>query len=687
MPHLLRQRPAQSIIWATLALMLALSACTLGGSEPVTSAGKLTATVPPVATATSAPTPTPTPIPAPEGVWSQYWNGDQIYDLVLDSDGALWARGLGAILRWDPSAGTYEEMGIAQGLPTNTADAMFLGPDGKVWLSIDGYGLWHPEGTEWMNYLEQGEIEGTHLYACGIGKNGVLWTCTDEGFSSFDGEEWNAIHQEGGLTRELCAYLTVDDDGNLWMQGTLGISAFFGDRIEFQEPDIGLDTSDPLGAFTAPNGDLWFAYGKDYVINYDVSEGKWYAEKQRPVAMALASDGQPWIIDYGGGLLEPNDLQTYEYGTYARGDILSGEELQLYVGFHWHLPFYGETPGGLYQLYSGVNKEMWVTSDEGLLLIRGDAFELIPLSEGVNDLVPFGRGKAYLALTSGIAIFDGGQIVDWLKVGSPMLSNSILELAVDGHGTLWIGAYAGLQSFDGSTWTMHELPDNWIYDLKAAPNGDIWVSYGSGFARWDGMHWEYFERGEVAGLPDARVYEIAAASDGTIWVAFNEAGCAAYDGAAWKFYAFPEEEIPDTIRALAVDADGRVIVSADTALYILDGETWTMHEQGVRVEALAVGIDGTVWAGTTSGGLSTFVDGELLPTEYPAKTARALVRSPDGSIWAASYDGAWRYDGFQWDAYTIEDGLRSNHLTAIAAGPDGTLWFGGAGLTRFGPAP
>ena len=91
---------------------------------------------------TPTPTPTPTPIPPPQGEWSQYWNINHIHDLVIDGEGYLWGQGSGTIIRWNTREGTYQEFGTAQGLPANTADRIFLGPDGEVWLHFHDNGLW-----------------------------------------------------------------------------------------------------------------------------------------------------------------------------------------------------------------------------------------------------------------------------------------------------------------------------------------------------------------------------------------------------------------------------------------------------------------------------------------------------------------------------------------------------------------
>jgi ligand-binding sensor domain-containing protein len=645
-----------------------------------------TVTETPKATATPTQTPTPTPVPAPQGVWSEYWNSNEILEIHVDGQGYLWGMGVGSIIRWDASEGTYQEFGLAQGLPANFTSEMFIGPQGKVWLSFGGGGLWRFDDPDWTAFVELDGIEGERMIAHGNGRNGVLWICTNEGFSRFDGEQWYSVKQDGGLDDDLCAYLTVDHQGNLWMQGSLGITSFVDGQVEYQEFDIEMDYSSPIGAHTAPNGDLWFAYGREHVIQYDVSMDSWHAERKRPKAFTLASNGQPWLIDdWGGGLLSENNLQTFEYGTHVVGDFASGENLQIVMGYRWHLPFHEEAPKYLRDIFSGVNGEIWITGTDGLTHIRGSNLEIIP-SGYINDLVAFGPGKAYLSnFPNGLSIIRGQEFEE-LRAQSLLFTNSIRQLVAGQDGTIWIGGVNGLQSYDGQSWVMHELPNDYIYDLAVAPNGDIWASYGNkGFGRLNSSVWEIFARGDVDELPAATIERISIAADGTIWLAMADSGIASFDGTNWDYSPFPSDQIPERIRALVIGSDGSPMLAADELFYVLEGDTWSVYDMQVEIQSLLVGPQGAIWAGTNTEGLYQIHNGDLVPTNYPADRVSALELAPDGSIWAGSLSGAWRFDGYEWFNYTEVDGLRSNYVRAIAAGPDNTIWFSAAGLTRFGP--
>ena len=55
-----------------------------------------------------------------------------------------------------------------------------------------------------------------------------------------------------------------------------------------------------------------------------------------------------------------------------------------------------------------------------------------------------------------------------------------------------------------------------------------------------------------------------------------------------------------------------------------------------------------------------------------------IHRSPDGALWFGAW-GASRYDGEKFVNFTTDKGLISNHITSIDHAPNGALWFAGFG--------
>ena len=94
-----------------------------------------------------------------------------------------------------------------------------------------------------------------------------------------------------------------------------------------------------------------------------------------------------------------------------------------------------------------------------------------------------------------------------------------------------------------------------------------------------------------------------------------------------------------------------------------------------------------MWATVRDVGL-VYWDGEtwrIEPNELPSKMPYRLFSDPrDGGLWVGSEGGVSHFDGTTWGTFSVEDGLRSTAIFAIAYEPDGAYWFGGPeGLTRY----
>ena len=63
-----------------------------------------------------------------------------------------------------------------------------------------------------------------------------------------------------------------------------------------------------------------------------------------------------------------------------------------------------------------------------------------------------------------------------------------------------------------------------------------------------------------------------------------------------------------------------------------------------------------------------------------------LLFEPDGTMWAATWKGASRFDGSRFHTYTTRDGLADKWVYTLQRAPSGTLWFGTeGGVTRYLP--
>ena len=65
------------------------------------------------------------------------------------------------------------------------------------------------------------------------------------------------------------------------------------------------------------------------------------------------------------------------------------------------------------------------------------------------------------------------------------------------------------------------------------------------------------------------------------------------------------------------------------------------------------------------------------PTGWRRTASTRCTQSRDGTVWAGTLSGGVsRFSGGRFTTFTTADGLASNTISSIAEGPDGTMWFG-----------
>src|SRR5580704_3692509 len=109
------------------------------------------------------------------------------------------------------------------------------------------------------------------------------------------------------------------------------------------------------------------------------------------------------------------------------------------------------------------------------------------------------------------------------------------------------------------------------------------------------------------------------------------------------------------------------------------GRTYATRREN-SVYAVHQSPDGTLWAGTLSGGLSEFRNGRF--TTYTtangisSNTVTSIAESPDGTMWFATPNGLNALSKDQWRVFTARDGLPSADLNCLLTDSAGVLWIG-----------
>ncbi len=351
-----------------------------------------------------------------------------------------------------------------------------------------------------------------------------------------------------------------------------------------------------------------------------------------------------------------------------------------------------------------------------------------------------------------IARWDGAA---WHPLGSGMNGDSpnqfvdVRALAVGPDGSLYAGGLFdtaggvlanGIARWDGATWHplgtgMGGLAEPWdptVYALAFGPDGSLYAggrfteaggAAANYIALWDGATWHPLGSGMGgSNAPnDPTVFALAFGPDGSLYAGggFAEAGGVAVNGIArWDPATFAWHPLGSGISGggnyTEVDtllfgpggslfAGGRFTVAGGLAAnYIArwDGTTWQAMGSGMDafVFALAFGAEGSLYAGGRFITAGDVVTGYIARWDQAALSWRpllmgsgmtgpvyALAVGPDGSLYAGgafiTAGGVAAKDIARWDLTTSSwQGLGSgtdDSVHALAFGPDGSLYAGG----------
>lgn len=499
----------------------------------------------------------------------------------------------------------------------------------------------------------------------------------NKAMSEYAHDQWGA---EQGFPGGPVYAITQTADGYLWIGSEKGLVRY--DGLSFRLVQHASSTSIPggpvLGLTTDAEGNLWIRLQSPSLFCYrdgkfrDVSSGFNRAEIG-VTAMCQGTNGEALFSALPNGILR-NDGRRF-----ANLASTSGIANFLVISM-------AETADG----------KVWMgTRDAGLFMLRDG--EISSVSKGlpdqkINSLLPTGDRELWVGTDNGIARWDGTELTRsgippslnrtqvlamtkdrdsnvWIGTASQGLlrvsASNVVSLADESHrttgpvtalfedreGSLWVGTTRGIERLREGAFTTYSAS----HGLPSESNGPVYVdSVGrTWFAPLDGgLYW--MRGGQIgrvtnAGLGGDVIYSISGAN-GELWIGRQRGG----------------------LTHLSSKGDSFTAETYSEAQGLAQNSVYAVHQNR----------DGTVWAGTLSGGLSRFKDGRF--TTYTtahglaSNTVTSILEGSDGTMWFASPNGLSALSNGRWRVYTSRDGLPPGNVNCLLEDSTGVLWIGAA---------
>ena len=483
---------------------------------------------------------------------------------------------------------------------------------------------------------------GGQVYAIAQTTDGYLWMGTENGLVRFDGIEFRLFqHADNPQLPAGPVYeLIADSYGNLWIKSPVPPIVRYHDGVFEQVlPDLGITQSMITAMCREKNGDVLLWSQKEGFFTYrNGSFARLSPTAGLPGFIVLSivegSDGKIWMATRDSGLFTLIDdkisMVVKEPDQRKLNCLLPIDDRQLLVG-------------------TDAGAMLW----DGKTLAKRELSAVIDRSQ-VLSMIRDRDSNIWLGTSSGIFRMSPDGAVSAYQAGGASTASAVDQVSAlfeDREGNIWWGGPGGLQRLRDSIFTTYSIPEG----MPSDSNGPVYVDYNN-------RVWFAPVQGGLYCLDGGRVQPV------------TEAGLA--------------HDVIYSITGRRTDLWIGRRAGGLTHLYVKDGqrasETFTRANGLAQDNVYSVyeGSDGTVWAGTLSGGVSKYSGGRF--TTYTkdnglaSNTVSFILEASDGTMWFGTPGGlnVLTREGFR--LYTDRDGLPSSTVDCLFQDSAGAIWIGTA---------
>jgi PAS domain S-box-containing protein len=479
---------------------------------------------------------------------------------------------------------------------------------------------------------------------------------------------WN---RQNGLPASDINAIAQTKDGYLWFGTSAGLLRF--DGIEFKLLDFhsvaNVRNSVVTSLSSARSGGLWVGLENSAFGFYD---GQSFSLRSRTNAeMAVlnvrsileAKDGTVWLAaqEQAGRLNRSGELEPV-----LKSDSATNLFLNVLCGYedrHGRL-WFGTADQGVYCWQDGKITRL---SDPKL-----NATSVLGIAED-------GNGKIWVGTSIGLFCYDASL----QRQEIPPLYEEVRALLVDRQGVLWIGTSGrGLARYQQGTYGFLERTDGLASDYVKAiaedHEGNLWVGTRDGISQISDVKFPIQHAAEDLKVKDA--IGVGPSQRGGVWIA-SSGGVTRFD---------PKTKTYTTQSGLTNSYVKRVFEASNGDLYVVNGtHNLVVFSSGKVVatyaapnmivgmaedeQGVVVSVGGKLYrAGTNYFRPYTFNNGEQPPFYWIVN----LASGRDGVIWVACGNGIFRVKDGACQHWSAAEGLSDPIVQSVCEDQDGVVWAG-----------
>jgi signal transduction histidine kinase/ligand-binding sensor domain-containing protein len=367
----------------------------------------------------------------------------------------------------------------------------------------------------------------------------------------------------------------------------------------------------------------------------------------------------------------------------------------------------GFSVGAIFAIAQTPDGYLWLASEFGLF--RFDGVHAVPWEPPAGQQLPNAPyallvtrdGTLWIGTFAGVVSWNGNKLTEYPEVGRVFVT-SLLE---DREGTVWAGILAGssetpagrmcaIRSGRAECYLQDGAFGIFVWSLFEDGSGGLWAAAESGLWRWKpGAPTRY-------AMPGVRIDDLSKTDEGRVLIAIRERGLKQFLGDKLATYPIRSASNPNVLLSdrqidsnkLLRDRDGGIWIGTHDRgiLHLHQGRTdvFTTSDglSGNIICSLFEDREGNVWVGTTRG-IDRFRELPVSTTSIRRglSDTNSLTAATDGSIWVATHDGLIRWRNEQITRFRKADGLPDDVVQSLFCDHRGRIWaFTAHGLAYFG---
>lgn len=501
--------------------------------------------------------------------------------------------------------------------------------------------------------------------------DGYLWIGTDKGLIRFDGLNFRQFEQANPSSFAIGAVQTLlgDEQGNLWV----------------------LLRSTKLLRYRDGSFELIRGEGENGITVI----GRGIGNKILLSSLAMGT------LTYDGERFESASSESVSDKSAAGSTTETPDERSTRLSWSTGLtPHRLAAPtSAVISIAATADGKIWLgTESRGLFYLREGHVSAMPnrLPSGkVNCLLPFQNSELWIGTSKGVMRWDGTELTR-NAIPPSLLHAEVLSMIRDRDANIWVGTTHGLLRFNANGVSAlarnGSVSDSAVTALFEDREGNIWIGGPRGLER---LHDSAFVTHSVPAFKSQGIGPLYVDGHDHVWLAPIAGGLGMLKGGIGQSFqsAGPSRDIIYSITGHGNDLWlGRQrggLTHLRDVHGSLNSKSYAQAEGLAQNSVFAVyaSRDGTIWAGTLSGGVTALRNGHF--TTYTSanglasNTVSSIAEDADGTVWFGTPNGLSAFSKNGWRTYAARDGFSSPDVNSLLRDSNGVLWIGTAAGLAF----